>query len=85
MRLEEILPLLQGEFICIVNGEEKMFRCKEDLEKVELYQKHTVSVLFVREEKLVLELTPWQIPVADTDSAWAKAYTEKNGMEPSFF
>ena len=84
-RIEELLPLLQGEFICLVNGEEKAFRCKGDFEKSELYQNHTVTSLSVKDGKLVLALTPWQIPVADTNTAWAKEYKEKNGTDLSFF
>ena len=84
-RIEEILPLLQGEFICVVNGEEKSFQCKEDFEKAGQYQNYIVSSLSVQEGNLVLVLTPWQTPTAKLDSEWAKEYQKKIGAEPSFF
>ena len=85
IRIEEILPLLCGEFVCVTGGEEKIFKCKEDLEKAGLYTNHTVSSISVQDGKLVLELTPWRVPTADLNSEWAREYTEKNGTEPSFF
>ncbi len=84
-RIEEILPLLCGEFVCVTDGEKKIFKCKEDLEKAGLYTNHTVSSISVQDGKLVLELTPWRVPIADLNSEWAKEYAEKNGAEPSFF
>lgn len=84
-RIEEILPLLQGEFICVVNGAEKGFRCQGDFDQAGLYKNHIVSAISVQDGKLVLTLTPWQIPTPETDSAWAKEYAEKNGTKPGFF
>ena len=84
-RIEEILPLLCGEFVCMADGEKRVFQSKEDLEKSGRYKNYTVSSISVQDGKLVLELAPWQIPAADSDSEWAKEYTEKNGKEPGFF
>ena len=79
------MPLLCGEFVCVADGEERAFQSREALEKSELYENYTVDAISVREGKLVLSLTPWQIPATDTDSAWTKGYKEKNGVEPGFF
>lgn len=84
-RLEEILPLLCGEFVCVAYGEEKVFRSREALEKSGLYENYTVTSISVQDGKLVLELTPWQVPTVDLNSEWVKEYKEKNGTEPSFF
>ena len=84
-RIEEILPLLCGEFVCVMDGKRRALRCKEELEKTELYKNHTVTSVFVQEGKLVLTLTPWKPSATESDSAWAKEYKEQTGVEPGFF
>ena len=85
LRIEEILPLLCGEFICALDGVQIVYQCKEDLEKTGLYKNYIVTSVSVQEGKIALTLTPWQIPTADSDSVWVKESTKKNGVEPSFF
>ena len=85
LKIEEILPVLSGEFVCVTDKETTAFKCSGDFEKAGLYTNHTVSSISVRDGKLTLELTPWRVPAADSNSEWAKKYKEKNGAEPSFF
>ena len=84
-RLGDVLEIIQGEIICISDGQRKSFLSKEDLLNSDLFKNYVVITICSEHNAVVLELQPWQPPVTDINSEWAKEYKDHNGSEPSFF
>lgn len=84
-RLEDVLKIIQGAFVCIADNKQYEFVSKESFVDSELYKNYVVTSICSKNNTLVLELQPWQPPVADMDAKWVKDHKEQNGSEPSFF
>ena len=84
-RLEDVLKIIQGAFVCIADNKQYEFSSKEDFTDSDLYKNYVVSSVCSKDNTLVLELKPWQPPVTDMDAKWVKDHKELNGSEPSFF
>ena len=84
-RLVDVLEIIRGEIFCVSDGQRKSFLSKEELLNSDLFKNYVVTSIFSENNAVVLELQPWQSPVTDMDTEWAKKYKEQNGSEPSFF
>ena len=84
-RFEDVLKIIQGAFVCIADNKQYEFASKEEFMDAELYKNYVVTSICSKNNTLVLELQPWQPPVADMDAKWVKDHKEQNGSEPSFF
>lgn len=84
-RLVDVLEIIRGKIICVSDGQRKSFSSKEELLDSDLFKHYVVTSIFSEDNAVVLKLQPWQSPVTDMDSEWAKKYKEQIGSEPSFF
>ncbi len=84
-RLVDVLEIINGNIICVSDGRRKSFPSKEDLLNSDLFKNHIVTSICSEDNAVVLKLQPWQSPMTDIDSEWAKKYKEQNGSELSFF
>lgn len=83
IRLEELLTVICGELVCVVDGQRKAYASKEDV--TALYPNHIVTAIGAEDGKIVLELRPWQMPKTDLNAEWVEEYRKQNQAEPSFF
>ena len=84
-RFDDVLKIIQGAFVCITDNKRFEFSSKEDFTDSDLYKNYVITSVCSKDNRLVLELQPWQPPVTDMDAKWVKDHTELNGSEPSFF
>jgi len=83
--LNGILEKITGNFVCVYEGESKMFSSKDEFEKSGMEKNCCVSSIGTRDGMIVLELKKLDAPIADTNSDWAKEYETQFGIAPSFF
>lgn len=83
--LNGILEKIQGNFICVYEGESKVFSSKEEFEKSDMEKNCTVSSISTLDGTIVLELKKWVCNTPDVNNEWAKEHEKQFGEEPSFF
>ena len=84
-RFEDVLKIIQGAFVCILDNKQHEFVSKEEFTDSELYRNYVITSICSKDDTLVLELQPQQLSVTDMDAKWVKGHKELNGSEPSFF
>lgn len=84
-RLDDILKLIQGGFVCVTDDQQHEFTSKDELTNSDLYKNYIVISIRSENNSIVLELQPWQPPTTDMDSDWVEEYKTLNGWDPSFF
>jgi len=83
--LNGLLEKITGNFVCVYEGESKIFASKDEFEKSDMEKNCRVSSIGTRDGMIVLELKKLDIPIADADSDWVKDYEKQFGTTPSFF
>ena len=83
--LNAILDRIKGNFICVYDGESKVFSSKDEFERSNIEKNCYVSAISSLDGMVVLELKKWNSPIADTNSDWVKEYEKQFGTAPSFF
>jgi len=83
--LNGLLEKIMGTFVCVYEGESKIFSSKDEFEKSDMEKNCCVSSIGTRDGMIVLELKKLDSPIADTNSDWVKEYERQFGTTPSFF
>lgn len=83
-RLSDVLGIVNGKAVCVVNGERNVFVSKDELVDSS-FCNYVVTSICAENDAIVMNLKPWQPPVTDMDADWVKSYKEGTGTEPSFF
>jgi len=83
--LADVLGIVKGQIICVLDGQRKVFTSNDDLLNSGMYTNYIVTSIGSENDAIVLELQPWESPVPDMDADWVKEYKEQTGSEPSFF
>ncbi len=79
--LNTILDKIEGSFICVYDGESKVFSSKDEFESSGMEKNCFISSIGTQDGIIVLKLKKF----ADTNSDWAKEYEKQFGTAPSFF
>ena len=85
IRVEDVLKIVNGKIICVVDDRRKVFSSKEELLNDTVYKGYAIVPISSENEAIVFELQPWQSPLTDCDAEWVKKHKEETGFEPSFF
>jgi len=83
--LNGLLEKITGNFVCVYEGESKIFSSKDEFEKSDMEKNCCVSSIGTRDGMIVLELKKLDTPIADANSDWVKEYEKQFGTTPSFF
>lgn len=83
--LNTILGKIKGRFICVYDGESKVFLSKEEFVQSNVEKNCIVSSISTQNGAVVLELKKWKSTIPDMDSKWAKEHEKQFGEKPSFF
>ena len=84
IRLEELLKVICGEFVCVTDGQRKAFSSKDKLICNDLYKNYVITSIRSEDSMIVLELQSWETHAADTTAEWVEKYREQNKSDPSF-
>ena len=85
IRIEDILKIVNGKIICVVNNRRKVFFSKEELLNDTGYKDYAIVSISSENDAIVLELQSWQPPITKLEVKWVKMHKEETGFEPSFF
>ena len=85
LRFEDVLNIVQGSFICIIDNKKYEFFSKKDFKNKMPNINYIVTSVSSENGKLRFELQPWKPPITDMNSEWVKNYKEKIGSDPGFF
>ena len=85
IRIEDILKIVNGKIICVVNDRRKVFFSKEELQNDTGYKDYAIVSISSENDAVVLELQSWQPPITKLEVEWVKKHKEETGFEPSFF
>ncbi len=83
--LNMILDKVKGKFICVYNGESKVFSSKDEFEGSNMEKNCCITSIGTQDGMIVLELKKVNTPIADANSEWVKEYEKQFGATPSFF
>ncbi len=83
--LNMILDKVKGSFICVYNGESKVFSSKDEFVGSNIEKNCCISSISVQDGMIVLELKKVNVPIVDANSEWVKEYEKQFGSTPSFF
>ncbi len=83
--LNTILDKIEGSFICVYDGESKIFSSKDEFESSGMEKNCFISSIGTQDGMIVLKLKKLETPVAATSSDWAKEHEKQFRTAPSFF
>lgn len=83
--LNTIIDEIEGSFVCVYDGESKIFSSKNEFEKSNIEKNCCVSSISTQDGMIVLGLKKLETPVADANSDWVKEHEKQFGTAPSFF
>ena len=83
--LNTILDKIEGSFVCVYDGESKVFSSKDEFEGSNMEKNCCVSSISIHDGMIALKLKKIETPIADTNSNWAKEHEKQFGTAPSFF
>ncbi len=83
--LNTILGKIKGNFICVYEGESKVFSSKDEFERSDMEKNCCVSSITARDGIIVIELKKWFSPITDMNSDWIKEHEKQFGTAPGFF
>ncbi len=83
--LNMFLDKVKGSFICVYNGESKVFSSKDEFVGSNIEKNCYISSISTQDGMIVFELKKFDSPIADANSEWVKEYEKQFGSTPSFF
>lgn len=85
MRLENILKLVQGKIVCVLDDQSKAFSSAHEVIECGLYEHCIVSDITAKEDAIVLKLERNQPPTTEENGKWVEDHKKQFGSNPSFF
>ena len=84
LRLEEVLKVLTGKWICFVDGQKISCDSGDILHR---YKHYNVVSIQAQGDCTALEIEPWRSLTTRTcsEEEWYKEYVKQVGREPDFF
>lgn len=83
--LNMILEKVKCDFVCVYEGESKLFSSKAEFEQSDMDKNCIVSSISAKDGTIVLEFLKWESPKTDMDADWVKEHEKQFGKKPSFF
>ena len=85
MLSENILKLVQGKIVCVLDYQSREFSSATEVIKSGLYEHCHVSDITAKEDAIVLQLERYHPPTTEENGKWVEDHKKQFGSNPSFF
>ena len=85
IQLENILKIVQGNIVCILDDHSRAFSSAHEAIESGLYKNCILAGITAKEDSIILKLESYQPPITEENGKWIEDYQKQFGSNPSFF